>query len=80
MSSDDIETRVETLEERLDTVEETLSRYRREHALLLAQVDIDALGSPSCPECDSGALSKESGLSWAKAVCQNCRTEWIISE
>ncbi len=76
---DDLEERLERVEERVETVEETLERYREQHAILLAQADIDALEDPSCPECGDGALTKSSGLSWAKAVCEECGSEWVLS-
>lgn len=77
MSHSDDE-RVEQLEARLDAVEETLERYRTQHALLLAAVDVNALDDPDCPACGDATLTKESGLSWAKAVCRGCGAEWPI--
>ena len=76
---DDLEERLERVEERVETVEETLERYREQHAILLANADIDALDEPSCPECGDGTLTKNSGLSWAKAVCEECGTAWVLS-
>ena len=76
---DDLEERLERVEERVETVEETLERYRKQHAILLADANIDALDEPSCPECGDGALTKNSGLSWAKAVCEECGTAWVLN-
>ena len=76
---DDLEKRLERVEERVETVEETLERYRKRHAILLADANIDALEAPSCPECGDGALTKSSGLSWAKAVCEECGTAWVLN-
>ena len=79
VTDDSIDARVEQLEDRLEVVEETLERYREQHALLLANADIDALEAPSCPECGEGSLTKNSGLSWAKAVCGECGFSWVLS-
>ena len=79
MTDDSLEGRVERLEDRFDAVEETLERYREQHALLLANADVDALEAPSCPECGEGALTKNSGLSWAKAVCGECGSSWVLT-
>lgn len=79
MSDDSLEQRVETLEQRLETVEETLARYRKQHALLLTDSNVEALDDPACPECGNGTLTKDSGLSWAKAVCGECEATWILS-
>ncbi|WP_254840072.1 hypothetical protein [Natronomonas marina] len=79
MADDSLERRVERLEGRLEAVEESLDRYRRQHALLLAEVDVDALEDPACPECGEGTLVRRSGLSWAKAVCRECETAWVLS-
>ena len=79
MTDDSLEGRVERLEDRFDAVEETLERYREQHALLLANADVDALGAPSCPECGEGSLTKNSGLSWAKAVCGECGSSWVLT-
>ena len=79
MTDDSLEGRVERLENRFDAVEETLERYREQHALLLADADVDALGAPSCPECGEGSLTKNSGLSWAKAVCGECGSSWVLT-
>ena len=79
MTDDSLEGRVERLEDRFDAVEETLERYREQHVLLLANADVDALEAPSCPECGEGALTKTSGLSWAKAVCGECGSSWVLT-
>ena len=79
MTDDSLEGRVERLEDRFDAVEETLERYREQHALLLANADVDALEAPSCPECGEGSLTKNSGLSWAKAVCGECGSSWVLT-
>jgi len=79
VTDDSIDTRVEQLDERLEAVEETLERYRRQHALLLAAVDVEDLEAPPCPECEAGTLTKNSGLTWAKAVCRECGTSWLLS-
>jgi ribosomal protein L37AE/L43A len=78
MPDDGLDERVERLEERLSSVERRLDRYREQHALLLTQADIDALEEPTCPECGERALDKRSGLSWAKAACDQCGTEWVL--
>ena len=79
MTDDSLEGRVERLEDRFDAVEETLERYREQHALLLANADVDALEAPSCPECGEGSLTKNSGLSWAKAACGECGSSWVLT-
>lgn len=79
MADDDLEARVDQLETRLETVEDTLERYRKQHALLLTDVNVDALEAPTCPECGDGTLTKNSGLSWAKAACGTCGETWILS-
>ena len=78
MADDDLEQRVEALEQRLAATEDELDRYREQHALLLTEVDIKALDDPSCPECGTGSLTRDSGLSWAKAVCHDCGATWVI--
>jgi ribosomal protein L37AE/L43A len=57
---------------------ERLERYREQHALLLAAVDVDALDDPECPACGEGPLVRESGLTWARAVCRDCGTTWQL--
>lgn len=79
MTDDSLQRRVERLESRLEMVEDTVERYRKQHALLLTDADIDALDAPSCPECGDGSLTKSSGLSWAKAVCGACGSTWVLS-
>jgi ribosomal protein S27AE len=79
MADERLGERVRDLEERLETVEDTLERYRKRHALLLTDANVDALDAPSCPECGDGALTKSSGLSWAKAVCGECGSTWVLS-
>ena len=79
VTDDSIDARVEQLEDRLEAVEETLEQYRKQHTLLLADADVDALAAPSCPECGEGSLTKSSGLSWAKAVCGECGSSWVLS-
>lgn len=78
MAEDTLADQVEQLEARLETVEETLERYRTQHTLLLAAVDVDALTDPACPECGEGPLARESGITWARAVCRDCGTKWLL--
>ena len=70
MTDDSLEGRVEQLEDRFDAVEETLERYREQHALLLADADVDALGAPSCPECVLLAVPLERLLDGVESVLE----------
>ena len=79
MTDDSLEGRVDDLEERVEALGDTLDRYREQHALLLTDADIDALDAPTCPECGDGSLTKNSGLSWAKAICDGCGSTWVLS-
>jgi len=79
MSEETADERVAKLEERLSGVEDQLERYREQHALLVADADIDALGEPRCPECGEEQLERRSGISWAKVSCRGCETEWILN-
>lgn len=78
VSGETVDERVTELEERLSRVEDRLERYREQHALLLADADIDALDEPRCPECGEEQLDKRTGLSWAKVSCRGCKTEWVL--
>lgn len=76
----DADDRVDRLGARLAAVEETLERYRTQHALLLAAVDVDALDEPTCPACGDAELGTQSGLTWAKAVCRAGRSGCSTAE
>ncbi|MFB6192561.1 MAG: hypothetical protein ABEI11_04480 [Haloarculaceae archaeon] len=79
MTDDDRDSRLAELEARVADLERELESYRRTYALLLANADIEALDAPACPECEDGTLTKQSGLSWAKAVCTSCGSSWTLS-
>ncbi|MFB6299364.1 MAG: hypothetical protein ABEH65_03815 [Halobacteriales archaeon] len=73
----ELETRIERLEETVEQLESALHERDRALNLLIAKADIETL-SANCPECGESPLKRRSGISWSKAYCQNCATEWLL--
>jgi peptide subunit release factor 1 (eRF1) len=46
--------------------------------MLAVHADLKEVSAQACPECGAEALTKRSGLSWSKAVCTECDTEWYL--
>lgn len=69
--------RVAELEATVEELQSTLSRRTRDLDLLAAAVDVDPVDA-HCPVCGEGGLRRESGLSWARAVCDDCGESWYL--
>jgi predicted nuclease with TOPRIM domain len=76
--SDDVYSRLAELEERVEELEAEVERRERDLVMMAVQADLDVVPDQSCPECDATALTKRSGLSWSKAVCTECGSEWYL--
>ncbi|MDY6818866.1 MAG: hypothetical protein SVG88_09405 [Halobacteriales archaeon] len=73
----DLEARIEQLEETVDRLESEVRSRERALSLLIAKADIETL-SATCPNCGEAQLKQRSGISWSKAHCPNCSTEWLL--
>jgi ribosomal protein S27AE len=73
----DLAARVADLERTVDRLRERLAARERDHALLAAKVDVEAV-SPTCPDCGEGTLRTTSGLTWTRAECPECGTGWYL--
>jgi uncharacterized protein (UPF0212 family) len=76
--SDDIESRLEALEERVAELETELERHGRDLAMLAVDAGTESVSDQPCPECGVEGLSRQAGLSWSKAVCTECGSEWYL--
>jgi len=74
----DDDSRLAELEQRVAELEAEVERRERDIAMLAVQANLDAVPDQECPECDATALTKQSGLSWSKAICEACGTEWYL--
>lgn len=73
----DLAARVAELEATVEELQSALSQRTRDLDLLAAAVDVDPVDA-HCPVCGEGALRRESGLSWARAVCDDCGESWYL--
>jgi predicted nuclease with TOPRIM domain len=76
--SDDVYSRLSELEQRVEELETEVERRERDLVMLAVQADLDVLPDQPCPECDTQTLTKRSGLSWSKAICTECGSEWYL--
>jgi hypothetical protein len=73
----DLGERVATLERTVGDLREELDRRERVLRLLAGSVDVAPV-TARCPECETGELYRESGLSWAKLHCPDCGARWEL--
>jgi hypothetical protein len=73
----DLEARVAALEETVADLEAELDQQERAFRLLAGNADIAPV-TARCPECETGELRRQSGLSWAKLYCTECGAKWEL--
>lgn len=74
---DTLADRVAALENTVEQLESQLAAKSRDLDLLAVAVDVDPVDA-NCPVCEDGKLHQESGLSWSRAVCENCGKSWYL--
>lgn len=73
-----MDSRLAALEQRVEELETEIEERKRDFAMLAVQADLQEVSAQPCPECGAEALTKRSGLSWSKAVCEECNSEWYL--
>jgi hypothetical protein len=79
-SREELTARVDALSDRVDQLERTIDDQRFVISMLTVYADLTPLDPADCPECGQAALAKRSGLTWSKARCSNCGTEWVLDK
>jgi hypothetical protein len=78
-SEDALAGRVRELEERIDELESLAESQRFVISMLTAYADLEPLDPAPCPSCGEASLVKRSGLTWSKALCTSCGSDWVLS-
>ncbi|MFB6111134.1 MAG: hypothetical protein ABEJ35_01210 [Halobacteriaceae archaeon] len=74
---DGLEQRLATVETAVEELQTQLDVASRDLQLLATAVDVDPVDA-RCPECEDGTLRKDSGLTWSRAVCEDCEASWYL--
>jgi hypothetical protein len=75
---DPLAARVEALESEVDRLRDVVEGQRRTISFLTVAADLEPLEAAECPDCGARSLTRRSGLTWSKALCTSCGTDWVL--